>query len=38
MDRSSFRILTHNELQTPNLVLVPHMSKHMKFKREVTGV
>ena len=32
MDQSSFNILTHNSLRTHNLVLVTHMSKHMKFK------
>ena len=32
MDQSSFGILAHNYLRTHNLVLVAHMSKHMKFK------
>ena len=39
MDPSSFGISAHNYPKTHNLVLVVHMSKHMKFKwlREVKG-
>ena len=40
MDQSSFGILADNQLRTQNLVLVAHMSRHMKFKslREVKSM
>ena len=38
MDPSSFDILEHNYLRTHYLVLVAHVSKHMKFKFEVKSI
>ena len=37
MDQSSLGILGHNQLSTHKLVLVAHLSKHMKFKCRIAN-